>query len=208
MRFAGILMVILCATVIPPEGAAAHEVRPGFLDLRETEANVFQMTWKVPALGAFRLSLEPRFPEACGFIGEPITLQTGGAFVEHVRVHCEHGLRGERIAIRGLGATQTDVLARIEGRDGFVWNARLTPSAPEVEISARPNWYVVVKTYVGLGIEHILFGIDHLLFVFCLLLLLHDTGKLLLTVTAFYRCTQRDANCRDPWLSQRAFGAR
>jgi hydrogenase/urease accessory protein HupE len=41
------------------------------------------------------------------------------------------------------------------------------------------------KTYVGLGINHILFGIDHLLFVFCLLLLVRDTRKLLLTVTAF-----------------------
>jgi hypothetical protein len=134
MRFVGILMAVLCATVIPPEGAAAHEVRPGFLDLRETEANVFQMTWKVPVLGGSRLSLEPRFPEACRFTGEPIAIQTGGAFIEHARVRCEHGLQGERIAIRGLDATQTDVLARIESRDGFVWNARFTPSAPEVEI--------------------------------------------------------------------------
>jgi hydrogenase/urease accessory protein HupE len=43
----------------------------------------------------------------------------------------------------------------------------------------------VVRDYVGLGIEHILFGIDHLLFVLCLLLLVRGVRKLLTTVTAF-----------------------
>ena len=49
----------------PPAGSArgaaaagarrlrAHEVRPGFLELRETAANAFLMTWKVPALGEY-----------------------------------------------------------------------------------------------------------------------------------------------------------
>jgi hydrogenase/urease accessory protein HupE len=61
----------------------------------------------------------------------------------------------------------------------------LTPAAPEVEVAATLNWPAVIKTYIGLGINHILFGVDHLLFVFCLLLLVRDTRKLLLTVTAF-----------------------
>ena len=36
-----------------------------------------------------------------------------------------------------------------------------------------------------LGVEHILTGVDHLLFVLCLILLVPDIRKLLLTVTAF-----------------------
>jgi hydrogenase/urease accessory protein HupE len=42
-----------------------------------------------------------------------------------------------------------------------------------------------LTTYVGLGIEHILFGVDHLLFVLCLLLLVRGIRSLLATVTAF-----------------------
>jgi hypothetical protein len=186
MRAAAIALALLGAfTAALLSNASAHEVRPGFLDLRETEPNVFLLTWKVPALGAFHLGMEPRLPNTCQYIGEPITVQTGGAFVERGRVHCEHGLGGERLAIAGLEATQTDVLARIETRNGAVWNARLTPAAPEVVIAAAPNWFAVARTYVALGINHILFGVDHLLFVFCLLLLVRDTRKLLLTVTAF-----------------------
>ncbi len=129
--------------------------------------------------------MEPRFPETCTYIGEPITVQTGGAFVERARIRCQHGLDGERMAIAGLEGTQTDVLVRIETRNGAVWNARLTPAAPEVTVAAASNWFAVASTYLGLGITHILFGVDHLLFVFCLLLLVRDTRKLLLTVTAF-----------------------
>ena len=44
---------------------------------------------------------------------------------------------------------------------------------------------MVLRTYVGLGVEHILSGTDHLLFVLCLLLLVRDVRRLLATVTAF-----------------------
>jgi hydrogenase/urease accessory protein HupE len=186
MRAAGIMLALCCAAMVASlQDAIGHEVRPGFLDLRETETNVFLLTWKVPALGAFHLAMEPRLPETCQYIGEPITVRTGGAFVERARVRCEHGFEGERLAVAGLEATQTDVLARIESRSGAVWNARLTPAAPEITVAPSLSWFAVIKTYVGLGVNHILFGIDHLLFVFCLLLLVRDTRKLLLTVTAF-----------------------
>src|SRR5262245_25311225 len=36
-----------------------------------------------------------------------------------------------------------------------------------------------------LGVEHIVLGIDHLLFVFCLMMIVPDTRRLVATVTAF-----------------------
>ena len=51
----GLIAVLLLAA----RGASAHEVRPAFLDLSETTPNQFLMTWKVPALGDFRLSISP-----------------------------------------------------------------------------------------------------------------------------------------------------
>jgi hypothetical protein len=43
----------------------------------------------------------------------------------------------------------------------------------------------VVRAYTVLGIEHILGGVDHLLFVLALLLLVRGLGRLVATVTAF-----------------------
>ena len=119
MRIAVAMLAILATfTTSSLQEALGHEVRPGFLNLRETEANIFVLTWKVPALGAFHLGMEPRLPDTCTYMGEPITVQTGGAFVERGRIRCEHGLEGERMAIAGLEGTQTDVLMRVETRDG------------------------------------------------------------------------------------------
>ena len=176
----GLLVVLLSA-----QSLRAHEVRPGFLELRETATNVFLMTWKVPALGDFRLGISPLLPDACHVLGQPTSMQAGGAFIERARVDCGRGLEGQRIAIDRLDATATDVLVRIESADGAVRSARLTPSSPRFTVPTHPTAIMVVWDYVGLGVEHILFGIDHLLFVLCLLLLVSDLRKLLVTVTAF-----------------------
>jgi hypothetical protein len=179
MNCLAIVVGLIFTILLPLGGAFGHEARPGYLELRETEPNKFLMFWKVPALGAFRLGMVPRLPEFCRFIGEPTSMQTAEAFVERGRIRCEHGIRGEQIAIRGLEATLTDVLVRLETADGIVQNVLLTPSAPTFVVASAPNCLVVASTYLRLGVEHILTGIDHLLFVVCLLMLVRDIGKLL-----------------------------
>ena len=79
----------------------------------------------------------------------------------------------------------TDALARVELADGSVQVARLTPGMPSFIIEPSPGPLQVVRTYTGLGIEHILLGVDHLLFVLALLLLVHSRAQLLWTITAF-----------------------
>ena len=101
------------------------------------------------------------------------------------RVSCTRGLEGQRIAIDRLDGTLTDVLVRIENSDGSVRTARLTPSAPSFIVPERPGPLMVLRAYVGLGVEHILFGVDHLLFVLCLLLLVKSLRQLFATITAF-----------------------
>ena len=46
-------------------GVEAHEVRPGYLAVRQTDAESFDVLWKVPAKGDLRLSLYARLPENC-----------------------------------------------------------------------------------------------------------------------------------------------
>ena len=176
---------LLAALLLLPHGLHAHEVRPGFLELRATAENEFLMTWKVPALGSFRLGIDPSLPDSCQLIGRPTPVQAGGALIEHGLVRCDRGLEGQRIAVKGLDATLTDVLVRIESANGNVYTARLTPSNPSFLVPERASPVLVLQTYVGLGIEHILFGVDHLLFVLCLLFLVRSVRQLLTTITAF-----------------------
>ncbi|HXT24042.1 MAG TPA: HupE/UreJ family protein, partial [Candidatus Eisenbacteria bacterium] len=54
-------VVLLLLAVV--KTAYAHEVRPGYLELRQTDAGMYAVLWKVPAVGDMRLSIHPRFPE-------------------------------------------------------------------------------------------------------------------------------------------------
>jgi hydrogenase/urease accessory protein HupE len=164
--------------------AAAHEVRPGYLEIRETAGDRYDVVWKVPARGEYRLSMYVRLPENC--TGAPAHgTFVGAAFVEKWQASCPGGLIGKSIAIDGLSATRTDVLARVERLDGTTQTVRLTPEQTVFEVTAAPGALQVAKTYLVLGIEHILLGIDHLLFVLGLLFLVSNWRRLVATVTAF-----------------------
>ncbi|MBE0627271.1 MAG: HupE/UreJ family protein [Burkholderiales bacterium] len=178
-----VIAVWLLASVLG--NAWAHEVRPGYLELRQTGAESWSVLWKVPARGEMRLSIHPRFPSNCRTTAEPIILHTADAHVERTSVDCKGGLEGREISIDGLAATMTDVLARSVRADGSVQLARLTPSAPAFVFAAVAGSLQVARAYTAMGVEHIVGGVDHLLFVLGLLLLVRGTWLLVKTITAF-----------------------
>ncbi len=163
----------------------AHEVRPGYLELRQTDAATFDVLWKVPARGDLKLRIYARLPDNCAQLSAVVSTKSGAAFTDRWTVTCPGGLSGGTIVIDGLSTTLTDVLARIERLDGSSQVSRLSPDAPTIVIEAAQGWQQIAGTYLGLGIEHILSGIDHLLFVLALLLLVKGWRRLVATVTAF-----------------------
>jgi hydrogenase/urease accessory protein HupE len=183
IHVAFILGCLLQAIVAPP--AAAHELRPAYLDIRETAADEFAVVWKVPARGDLRLGLYVRMPHTCKPRGEAVGTIEGGAFFERWSMICASGIKGHGIAIDGLRSTLTDALARIEYGDGSTQIARLTPEAPQFIASGVQSTLEVAHAYFLLGIEHILLGFDHLLFVLALILLIRDRWMLVKTITAF-----------------------
>lgn len=163
----------------------AHEVRPGYLELRQTDANTYAVLWKVPAVGDMRLSIHPRFPENCKTVGDVTSYRASDSYTERLLMACPGGLNDVTIAIDGLAATMTDVLVRIERTDGSTQVARLTQSKAELIVEASPGKLQVARVYSVLGVEHILTGIDHLLFVLALIIITRGGWKLAKTVTAF-----------------------
>ena len=163
----------------------AHEVRPGYLELRQTQADMYAVLWKVPAVGDMRLSIHPRFPDNCKPAGDVTTYRAYDSYTEQLILACPGGLNGRTIAIDGLAATMTDVLARIERTDGSSQVERLTQSKPQMVVVASPGRLQVARVYTVLGIEHILTGVDHLMFVLALIIITGDGWMLAKTVTAF-----------------------
>ena len=181
-RLAFNVVLVMLASV---QTVYAHEVRPGYLELRQTDTGMYAVLWKVPAVGETRLSIHPRFPENCSPVGEITSYYGGDSYAEHLSIACSGGLNGGTIAIDGLAATMTDVLVLIEFTDGTTWTQRLKPSAPAAVIPKTASRLQTAAVYLKLGVEHILSGVDHLLFVLALIILTRGGWKLVKTVTAF-----------------------
>jgi hydrogenase/urease accessory protein HupE len=179
------LLLILSLAVCAPD-AFAHELRPAYLHLRQTGAGTYDALWKVPARGEeLRLGLYVELPAGCANLTAPRGVFAANIYTERWSVQCAGGLSGGIIHIAGLSVTLTDVLVRLERLDGTTQVTRLTPSAPSFSVATMPSKTQVARTYLHLGVEHILFGIDHLLFVLALLLLVKGWWRVVQTVTAF-----------------------
>lgn len=167
-----------------PAAGLAHEVRPAYLELRETLRGEYAVLWKTPMRGDARLALAPAFSGEVVATSPVVTHPSADAAVQtwHVRAPA---LRGQTLRIDGLEGTMTDALVQARFADGTTWTQRLTPQSPAARIPVRDSPVTVARVYVALGIEHILTGVDHLLFVLGLLVLARTRWQLLATVTAF-----------------------
>jgi len=175
-----ILAGLMCAS------GNAHELRPAYLELRQSGSDQFDVLWKVPALGnQLRLALDVDLPEDVVPVSEPQSSFANNSFITRWQVRHPGALAGKIIAISGLEATLTDALARVELSDGRIQVARLTPTQPSFRIEPRPTALSVASTYLGMGIEHILTGYDHLLFLFAMLALVRNFSRLIGVITAF-----------------------
>jgi len=166
--------------------ARADVFRPAYLELRQRDADTFDVVWKVPAVGdAMRLGIHVRFPADVRNVSEPRGAFVPGAFVERWTVRRAGGLSGSDVLIEGLPGSVTDVLARVERLDGTTQVARLQPERPHFVIESPQSGASVAWTYAALGVHHILVGIDHLLYILGMLFLVHGWRRILATMSAF-----------------------
>lgn len=179
------LALLAVATVLPAV-AAAHPMSPSLLDLRETAAGPIAVTWKTPVQKALGTRLEPVLPAGCEALTPLRASEEGPALVQRWTVDCgAGGLIGRTIAVSGIEPGGTDVLLHLGLADGRHMRSVLTAETPAWVVPEREHAGQVFTSYLGLGVEHILGGLDHLVFVLGLMLLVRSRRMLLWTVTAF-----------------------
>ncbi|MBY3175041.1 HupE/UreJ family protein [Rhizobium leguminosarum] len=179
-------LVAVLALLALVSNAAAHEIRPAYLQIDEMGANRYKVVWRTPMLSGMRLPITLRFPDSVRNVTTPAERDLPDSLIETRVIEMMDGsLAGKRVDFVGLQATITDVLVRVHLLDGSVTTMMVHPSQPWAEIAARPGRIDVAKTFVLHGVEHILSGYDHLLFVLALMFIARSWRALLLTMTAF-----------------------
>ncbi|MGH8189175.1 MAG: HupE/UreJ family protein, partial [Steroidobacteraceae bacterium] len=158
-----------------------HEVRPAYLEVVESSAGEFAVTWKVPAMQEGVLAVTPDIGSGCSQIGERRAQPAPGALVTRWQLRCAEGL-GDTIQIVALDRTLTSTFVRVRWLDGRELQTIVTGARPLVSLEDDTP---AAAAYLRLGIEHIIGGIDHLAFIVGLVLIVTGWRRLVLTLTAF-----------------------
>ena len=177
------LLTVVCTCL--PASLSAHALDPGYLDLVSMGQDRWRVTWRAPDVSGRPMPIEARLPQNCSHEAPPPPLFDGRAWTSGWVATCPGGLQGGMIAIVGLDQTSTDTLVRYELQPGQTQVHRLTSAETAFTVPENPGMVEILWSYIALGVTHILEGVDHLLFVFALILLIRDRGRLLWAITAF-----------------------
>lgn len=173
------IFVIFCLLCLS-QTAYAHEVRPAALEIEQNAENQINVIWKLPITNGQKLRLFPTFPDECKLPDDSRQQIIDGIIVESWQMQCP--LDKGTISIAGLENVLTDVFVRIKrsGQDEQI--SLLRPSNNILDLS-KPEG-AAFGEYIGIGVEHMIFGWDHLLFVLALLLIV-SRRQILWVITAF-----------------------
>ena len=169
---------------IIPITLVAHEVRPAYFSITQTTDSTYHVVWKLPALGDAIPKIYPTLPNNWQVISDNSNLLPGNLRRTYT-ILIRDDLSGATLYFEGLEKTLIDVLVSIKLIDGTQYSSMVKPANPIYIIPTAPDKLNVIKTYLILGVNHILSGIDHLLFVLALLLITKGFRKLVKTITAF-----------------------
>lgn len=168
---------LCCALALfVPRASRAHEMTMAEMEVRETSPGEFVWLWSATNdKRPMNEDLVPVWPERCR--------------TEPNLVHCgADGLKGA-FSVQGVGERYSAAIVKIYWRDGQSSVYTLTSAQPKIELFGsaedRRGKAEIARAYTRLGIEHILSGVDHLLFVASLLFLVGFRKRLVGTITAF-----------------------
>jgi hypothetical protein len=165
------LLLFACAALPSP----AHEMTMAEMELRETRPGEFLWQWGQSGAKPIADVLTPLWPEGCQ--AESTMLRCG-----------PRGLAGV-LSIDGVGEGYSAALVKVFWRDGQSRVYTLTARQPTVHLYGSADDQrgrgEIARAYLALGVEHILSGVDHLMFVAALLFLVGFRRQLVWTISAF-----------------------
>jgi hydrogenase/urease accessory protein HupE len=169
-------LVIAPVLLAAPPAARAHEMSMAEMEVRETTPGEFFWQWSASndkrPMGN---DLVPRWPDSC----------TSGTNV----LRCGAGGLTGPLSVDGVGKRYSAALVKIYWLDGQSHVYTLTSAQPTAQLYGSADDQrgrgEIARAYTILGVEHILTGVDHLLFVASLLFLVGFRRRLIGTISAF-----------------------
>lgn len=170
MRF--FLFFVVVFVLACPRAAQAHEARTAQIEveaLSPTDA-------RVTVIVAAHITMHVIAPEGCSFDAPPAPTAV---------LHCPGGLIARDLAVDGFGTELDLAFVRLRGFPGVESDSSvITARAPRVALPGNAPRTGVAWRYLRLGFEHVLSGLDHMLFIVALFWQAWAAGKGALKKTA------------------------
>lgn len=162
--------------------AYAHDSRPLFVEIIELGDNRLSLSWKIPPSVLSNTPPIVMMPPDC----RALTQASGPPQMKRQLYECAGALSGAEIRVHwpkfnpsistmfSLKKLSGEDHRQILGPDRLIW-----------KIPHQESLTTISKDYLLMGIQHILYGFDHLLFVLCLIIIASSMRRILLTITGF-----------------------
>ena len=158
----------------------AHEFNPAHLVIDETAENTYQINWMYPVK-----NIGPRaeiiFPDTCSSEAQS-PYQQGKYLVEKIDLLCGESLKGQIIEVTNLSVL-TDALVTITHLNDDVFEGLMNLKESKLLVPIKQQSFP--SSYFTLGVDHLISGIDHILFILGLLFLVTGIVNMIKTITAF-----------------------
>lgn len=161
--------------------AYSHEFNPAHLVINQSyqDQNTYQASWMYPVKNIGKRA-EITLPSFCTTVSKEPFIKNK-YIVEQITINCSQAINGSSIQIKDLSVL-TDALVTINFIDS-TFEGIVNVQNPEVEIPMENQYYPTA--YLYLGFDHLLDGLDHILFIFGLLFCISGFVNIIKTITAF-----------------------
>ena len=179
-----LIIIATVSTIVALFGnALAHDSRPLFVEINALDENRVRIQWRAPP------TVSPEnFPSVA--LDTPCTLETTTATAARQSgfsvYTCADNLSGAHLSISyPYYNPSLATLVRVKFANGELHTKSLSPETKTYTLPEPENFSSVASSYFVIGIEHIVYGYDHLLFLAGLLYIARTPRRVLITVTGF-----------------------
>ncbi len=175
---AGVVLVLFAVAAASP--ASAHDSRPLFIELTESDGGRVELNSMAPAAvsreDAPHITLKTPCTEERREAADPLRQRAVYSCV----------IKDAAVEIDWPSFNPSlSTLIRVVYANGETRTAILDPSSTDWHATAPDSFAGVAKSYFRIGVEHIAGGIDHLLFLGGLLIIAGGFRRTLVTITGF-----------------------
>jgi hydrogenase/urease accessory protein HupE len=178
-----LLLFFSTVLLLVASSVRAHDARPLSIIMTEQSAGLYRVVVRAPPTLPVADAPALLWPPQCEVLeSAPLVLSFGSTSM----VRCMGGISGSQLELRYPSFNPSlTTLVRLDTLDGHAITEVLPPQVTQWRVATQPDFLQIASQYTVLGFQHILEGLDHLLFVAGLLMLARNMRKLILAVTGF-----------------------